>query len=52
MAKPSKANDRIGWHRYYVGRYNQNQDRYAEHLACWFLFLHLAFDEPTTELQP
>lgn len=46
MAKYLKACDRIGWHRHYVDRYNTNQSQYAEHMACWFLLLHLAFDEP------
>lgn len=52
MNKHRKACDRIGWHQHYVERFNATLDVHAEQLACWFLFLHLAFDEPATELSP
>lgn len=51
MAKHRKACDRIGWHQHFVDRFNATQSKQAEHLACWFLLLHLAFDEPSTELK-
>lgn len=35
--------DRLGWHAYYVQRFNKTQSLQAEHLAIWYLLLHEAF---------
>lgn len=32
---------RLGWYEYYASRTGEQ----AEHLALWYQFLHLAFDE-------
>lgn len=37
--------NRLDWHQYYVARFNKTQTKDAEHLALWYLLLHLAFDE-------
>ena len=34
---------RLGWSRYYAERFNKTGSKQAEHLACWYLVLHLAF---------
>ncbi len=34
----------IGWHDYYVRRFNQRQHPDAAHLAMFFLLLHLRDD--------
>ena len=36
-------NTRVGWHNYYVKRYNKSKHLDALQLACWYLLLHLAF---------
>lgn len=42
---------RVGWHEYYVDLFNKTDGKRGEHLANWFLLLHLAFDEqPVAEL--
>ena len=38
---------RMGWHEYYVDLFNKTDGKRGEHLANWFLLLHLAFDEQT-----
>lgn len=38
---------RLGWHEHFAERFNKTNDPRAEHLACWYLFLHLAFDRKT-----
>lgn len=53
MAKPRpprrpSPNDRMGWHSYYVQRFNKTGDKQAEVLAMWYLLLSLAFDESLT----
>jgi hypothetical protein len=50
MSKPNLSHypmgsDRLGWHRYYVARFNKTGSQQAEWLAMWYLFLYLAFDE-------
>lgn len=52
IAKCPMSGDRLGWHNYYVARFDQwvrANDRYsaktAEHLALWYLFLHLSETE-------
>lgn len=37
--------DRLGWHRHYAKRFNKTGHPHAEWLACWYLFLHLAFEQ-------
>lgn len=32
---------RMGWHKHYASRYNKTLDPQAEHLALWYLILHL-----------
>lgn len=47
--KPTKSkfpNSRLGWHKYYVNRYNRYGHPDAAYLAMVYLFLHLAFEEP------
>jgi hypothetical protein len=39
------SGDRLGWHKYYVARFNKTGSPQAEHLAMWYLLLYLAFDE-------
>lgn len=39
-------NTRLGWHKYYVNRFNKSQHPDAEHLAMAYLLLHLAFEAP------
>ena len=44
-AKPHGTN-RLYWHQFYVKRFNADPtNEQAEHLAMWYLLLHLAFDE-------
>lgn len=38
------SDDRLGWHQFYAKQFDKNGTEHAEHLACWYLFLHLAFD--------
>ncbi len=38
---------RIGWHRHYAKVFDKTGRHTAEHLAIWYLLLHLAFDPPT-----
>ncbi len=37
-------NTNLGWHKYYVNRFNRNQHPDAAYLACLYLFFHLAKD--------
>lgn len=38
--------DRLYWHQFYVTLFNKDQSNHqAEHMAVWYLLLHLAFDE-------
>lgn len=40
IAYPSS---RIGWHNFYADRFSKDPtNTQAEHLACWYLFLHLS----------
>jgi hypothetical protein len=41
---------RMGWHEYYVDLFNKTDGKRGEHLANWFLLLHLAFDEQPVEV--
>jgi len=50
IRKMPLSHDRLGWHEFYVRRFEacvrQNQNyRPAEHLALWYLFLHLSDGE-------
>lgn len=37
-------NTRLGWHKYYVARFNKTQHPDAEYQAMVYLLLHLAFE--------
>jgi len=41
----SRPVTRMGWHTHYARLYNKTGRNSAQHLACWFLLLHLAFDK-------
>lgn len=43
--KPITITTRMGWHRYYVARFNKTEDKQAEVMAIWYLFLALSEDE-------
>lgn len=46
MNKQSRLpNTNWGFHRYYVNRFNKNQNPDAEYLAMLYLFFHLAFGD-------
>ena len=45
MTKARYPTTRLGWHKYYVARFNKTEHWQAEQLAMWYLFLHLAFDD-------
>ena len=36
---------RLGWHEYYANKFNKSLQPDTEHLAIWYQFLHLAFDQ-------
>ncbi len=38
---------RLGWFRYYAGRWARSQDDMALHLAIWYWLLHIEHDDPT-----
>lgn len=40
---------RMGWHKHYVDLFNKTNGKRGERLANWFLLLHLAFDEQSSE---
>jgi hypothetical protein len=44
MKKRNFPNDRLGWSNYYAKLYNKHGRDTSEHLAIWYLLLHLAFD--------
>ena len=44
--KPRLPVTRLGWHQYYVNRFNKHQHPDQEYLAMLYLFLHLAFESP------
>ena len=44
MTKPKYPATRWGWYQYYAKQFGLNGSVQAEHLACWYLILHLAFD--------
>lgn len=44
--KAPTGSDRLGWHKHYVERFNKTEKADAEHLAIWYLLLHLAFGTP------
>jgi hypothetical protein len=35
---------RLGWHRFYAGRFNRLQREDSAHMALFYFLLHLAFD--------
>lgn len=35
----------MGWHLHYARQYNKTGNPQAAVMACWYLMLHLAFDE-------
>ena len=41
-------NTRLGWHKYYVNRFNKNGSWYAEWLALSYLMHYLAFGEESS----
>jgi hypothetical protein len=41
----SHGTQRLHWHNFYARCYNKTLPTQAEHLAVWYLLLHLAFDE-------
>lgn len=43
-AKAPAITTRLGWHEYYVARFNKTNDPQACVLAMWYLFLHLCED--------
>lgn len=42
--KAKFPNTRLGWHKYYVNRFNKYHHPDADFMACYFLLLHLAFE--------
>ena len=42
MALRKAPVSRLGWHHYYVTRFNKTGHAQAEHMALWYLFLHLS----------
>lgn len=42
------GSDRYGWHKYYVKVFNKTGRSQAEHLAVWYLFLHLMHEDEAT----
>lgn len=45
----ARANDRLSWHRFYAARFDKTGSPRSEHLAVWYLLLHLALDQPEGE---
>lgn len=39
---------RYGWYLHYAARFNKTGHTDAAIMACWYLTLHLAFDEGDT----
>lgn len=45
MQRKPYPSTRVGWHNFYANEFNKNPaNTQAEHLACWYLLLHLALD--------
>jgi hypothetical protein len=51
LSKLPMSDDRLGWHNFYAAQFeywvrmkSRDGARNAEHLALWYLFLHLAKD--------
>lgn len=44
MRKTPYPVSRMGWHKYYVNRFNKTQHPDAAILACWYMYLHLALE--------
>lgn len=42
----------LGWHKYYVNRFNRYEHPDAAYLACLYLFFHLAETDPVYPPQP
>ena len=40
---------RMGWHKHYAKIFDKTGRHTAEHLALWYLMLHLAFDHTDGE---
>lgn len=40
----NKPISRMGWHRFYVNKFNKKPHPDTEQMALWYLLLHLAFD--------
>lgn len=38
----------LGWHKYYVKRFNKNGNIWSCYMAMYYLFLHLRETEPAT----
>lgn len=45
LSKYPLGSDNLGWHKHYAEVFNKTGRLQAEHLAIWYLFLHLAFGE-------
>lgn len=45
MKRSRYPNTTLGWHKYYVRRFNKTQHPDAEYLACLYHFFHLAFGD-------
>lgn len=45
LSKYPLGSDNYGWHKHYVQVFNKTGRAQAEHLAIWYLLLHLAFGE-------
>ena len=43
---------RLGWHKYYVNRFNRYGHPDQAYLAMVYLFLYLAFEKPTCTKAP
>jgi len=41
----SYPNTNLGWHRFYVARFNKTGSLGAEYLATMYLYMHLAFGD-------
>jgi hypothetical protein len=48
MKTKKYPNTRLGWHKYYVNRFNKSGSWYAEWLALSYLMHYLAFGEAST----
>lgn len=45
LSKYPVGGDNLGWHNYYVQRFNKTGRPDCAHLAIWYLLLHFALGE-------